>query len=460
MTRVAIVDSGVANIASVQAAFARLGVPTEVTTDPGALRGASHVVVPGVGAFGTGVGALRARGMDMAIRDAVSSGTPLLAICLGLQVLCESSDESPGIRGLGIIDGACTRLPDDVPVPHLGWNVVEPDTSSRILATMEASFANSFALRDPPPGWNVAWTRHGDRFVAGLERGRTLACQFHPELSGNAGLRLIERWLTGAQAIAGRFTRRPALAVRIVPCLDVSNGRVVKGIRFSDLRDAGDPAEQAARYEGQGADEIVLLDIDATPESRSTQVDVVRRVRRVLGIPLTVGGGVRSVDDARQLLSAGADKVSVNSAAVRNPQLLSELAGAFGSQCIVLAIDARRGDGGWDVLLRGGRDRAEGLEAVDWARRGTASGAGEVLLTSWDRDGTREGCDLELLGAVKAAVKVPVIASGGIGTRQHVADAVAAGAHAVLAASVFHFGDDTVAGIKAALRRRGVVVRA
>jgi cyclase len=460
VTRVAIADSGVANVASVQAAFARLGIASEVTADPSALRRASHIVVPGVGAFGSGMAALRSHGLDEVIVNAVSSGTPLLAICLGLQLLCESSDESAGISGLGILDERCTRLPDEATVPHLGWNVVEPDASCRMLSPMEAAFANSFALREPPSGWNVAWTCHGARFVAAVERGRTVACQFHPELSGHPGLRLIERWLTGVAAAPGGPTRRPGLAVRIVPCLDVSNGRVVKGIRFGALRDAGDPAEQAARYEQQGADEVVLLDIDATPSSQSTHVDIVRRVRRVLGIPLTVGGGVRSVDDARRLLEAGADKVCANSAAVRTPRLIAELAESFGSQCTVLAIDARRGQSGWDVLLRGGRDRAEGVEAVDWARRGTASGAGEILLTSWDRDGTREGCDLDLLSAVTTAVQVPIIASGGIGTREHVVEAVAAGAHAVLAASVLHFGDETVTGMKSALRRRGMVVRA
>ena len=447
-------------MASVQAAFARLGIASEVTVDPHALSRASHVVVPGVGAFGAGMKALRSRGFDDVIVNAVASGRPLLAICLGLQVLCDSSDENIGIPGLGILAGRCTRLPDEVPVPHLGWNVVEPDASCRLLSPMEASFANSFALREAPPGWNVAWTSHGARFVAGVERGRILACQFHPELSSHAGLRLIERWLTGVAGAPGGSTRRPGLAVRIVACLDVSSGRVVKGIRFGDLRDAGDPADQAARYEQQGADEVVLLDIDATPASHATHVDVVRRVRRVLGIPLTVGGGVRSVDDARRLLEAGADKVSVNSAAVHAPRLISELAESFGSQCTVLAIDARRSQLGWDVLLRGGRDRANGVEAVEWARRGTALGAGEVLLTSWDRDGTREGWDLELLTAVTSAVQVPVIASGGIGTREHVVEAVAAGAHAVLAASVLHFGDETVTGMKSALRRRGMVVRA
>jgi imidazoleglycerol phosphate synthase cyclase subunit len=248
------------------------------------------------------------------------------------------------------------------------------------------------------------------------------------------------------------------LLPRLIPCLDVRDGRVVKGVRFQDLRDAGDPAEQAARYEAQGADEIVILDVAASAAGRGIQLDTVRRVRAAIGIPLTVGGGVRSVNDARALLEAGADKVSVNTAAVRNPALLTELAQAFGCQCVVLAIDARRAAERWEVLVLGGREIAR-PDAVAWAREGEALGAGEILLTSWDRDGTRTGHDLELLRAVSAAVRIPVVASGGVGTREHVAAAFAAGADAVLAASVFHDGDDTVDGIKADLAGRGIEVR-
>jgi imidazoleglycerol phosphate synthase cyclase subunit len=238
----------------------------------------------------------------------------------------------------------------------------------------------------------------------------------------------------------------------------VQDGRVVKGVRFQGLRDAGDPAARAACYQAQGADEIVVLDVAASPEGRRTQIETVARVRAAISIPLTAGGGVRSVTDARSLLAAGADKVSVNTAAVRRPELLDELATAFGRQCVVLAIDARRVDQRWEVLALSGRERAL-PDAVTWAERGEQLGAGEILLTSWDRDGTRAGPDLGLVRAVSRAVRLPVIASGGIGGRAHVAEAFSAGADAVLAASVFHDGDETVAGIKADLAARGIRVR-
>jgi len=229
-------------------------------------------------------------------------------------------------------------------------------------------------------------------------------------------------------------------------------------VQFQHLRDAGDPASQAALYESQGADEIVVLDVAASAVGRATQIETVARVRAAIRIPLTVGGGVRSADDARRLLAAGADKVSVNTAAVQRPALLSELAAEFGSQCVVLAIDARRTDSAWEALTHGGREPGR-RDAVEWAREAAGLGAGEILLTSWDRDGTRAGPDLELLRAVLGAVRVPVIASGGIGERAHVAEAFRAGADAVLAASVFHDGDDTVDGIKADLSLRGIRVR-
>ena len=459
MSDVVIVDSGVANLASIAGAFRRLNASVVVTADPAIARDATRIVLPGVGAFGAGMTALRSRGLDTVIRDLALRGTPLLGICLGMQMLCEASEETPGVAGLSVVAGTCGRLPPHVRIPHLGWNRVSVEPGARFVASGVAAFANSYALRESPAGWTPAWATHGVPFVAALERGPILACQFHPELSGAYGAALLERWLTGRVTDPGPAANGASgLLRRIIPCLDVQDGRVVKGIRFQDLRDAGDPAEQAARYEAQGADEIVILDVAASAEGRDTQVETVRRVRAAIRIPLTGGGGVRSLEDARRLLSAGADKVSVNTAAVRRPELLTELAQAFGCQCVVLAIDARRAAERWEVLVVGGREAAR-PDAVAWAREGERLGAGEILLTSWDRDGTRAGHDIELLRAVADAVGVPVIASGGVGTRAHVAAAFAAGADAVLAASVLHDGDDTVDGIKADLAVRGVRVR-
>ena len=250
------------------------------------------------------------------------------------------------------------------------------------------------------------------------------------------------------------------LATRIIPCLDVNNGRVVKGINFVDLVDAGDPVEQARVYNDAGADELCFLDITASHEGRETIYDVVRRTAAECFMPLTVGGGVRSEDDFRTLLLAGADKVSVNSSAVSDPDLLGRAAARFGSQCVVLAIDARRrDDGGFEVYTHGGR-RGTGIDAVDWAREGARRGAGEILLTSMDADGTRDGYDLELTRAVADAVPVPVIASGGAGNAAHMAAAVSDGhASAVLAASIFHFGILTVDSVKAEMQQSGIAVR-
>lgn len=249
------------------------------------------------------------------------------------------------------------------------------------------------------------------------------------------------------------------LALRIIPCLDVKEGRVVKGVNFVALRDAGDPVEQARAYDAQGADEITFLDIGATHENRETMFDVVSRTAAEVFIPLTVGGGVRSVEDIRKLLLAGADKASINSAAVSDPELVRRAAEAFGSQCIVVAVDAKKvSEGRWEVFTHGGR-RETGLDAVEWARRMASLGAGEILLTSMDRDGTKQGFDLALLRRVVGAVRVPVVASGGVGSLDHFVEGAQAGATGLLAASVFHDGVFRIGQAKDALAAAGLPVR-
>lgn len=248
------------------------------------------------------------------------------------------------------------------------------------------------------------------------------------------------------------------LARRIIPCLDVKDGRVVKGINFVELRDAGDPVEQAAAYDLQGADEVCFLDISASPEGRSTLVDVVARTADQVFVPLTVGGGVRTVEDAERLLLAGADKIAVNTAAIRSPRLVSEISARFGNQAIVVAVDAKRHEGGWGVFSHGGRT-FENLDALEWCKRCADLGAGELLVTSMDRDGTGKGYDLELIRAVATAVTIPVIASGGVGKLSDLAEGLEAGADAVLAASIFHFGQHTIGEARRALAARGLAVR-
>jgi imidazole glycerol-phosphate synthase subunit HisF len=248
------------------------------------------------------------------------------------------------------------------------------------------------------------------------------------------------------------------LARRIIPCLDVAGGRVVKGIHFESLRDAGDPVEQAARYDAEGADELVFLDISASPDARRTTLDMVSRVAESIFIPFTVGGGIRSVTDAGAALRAGADKVSVNTAAVRSPELVSSLAESFGSQCVVAAVDVRRANGRYAVVVNGGREETP-LEALEWIRRLEQLGAGEILLTSMDRDGTGSGYDLELLRAASAVTTLPIVASGGAGELAHLAEALEAGAHGVLAATIFHYQGSSLPEARAFLRARGYPVR-
>lgn len=246
---------------------------------------------------------------------------------------------------------------------------------------------------------------------------------------------------------------------RIIPCLDIRKGRVVKGVNFLNIKDAGDPVVLAEFYNKEGADELTFLDITATHEKRDIMLDVVKRVAEKVFIPFTVGGGIKSVDDARSILKNGADKITINSAAVKNPKIISDLANVFGNQCVVLAVDAKKGVRGWDVFVNGGRKNT-GIDAVQWARDAVKNGAGEILLTSMDRDGTKEGFDLDLTAKISMGVKVPVIASGGAGTLQHFRDVFTKGkAHAVLAASLFHFGEMRIIDVKKYLRQNKIEMR-
>ena len=447
---VTVIDTGLANTASITAAFGRLGVGIQRTRSPRDVSNARAVVLPGVGSFAAGMASLDAAGLVEPLRQRIERGDPTLGICLGMQLLAAGSDEAPGVPGLGVLPVQVRRL-ETARVPHMAWACVRGQ--GRLVSGGAAYFAHSYAMTSAPPGWTATWS---GPFVASLEAGRVLACQFHPELSGAWGLAVLDRWLRDQPAPAAAPS---AVGPRVIPCLDVRDGRVVKGVRFQGLRDAGDPVEQARTYADQGADELVILDVSATPDGRATAAHTVAAVRRVLPLPLTVGGGVRTVQDAARLLAAGADKVAVNTAAVEDPTLLTRLAEAFGRQCVVLALDAARRPGGWEVVVRSGTVRT-GMDAVAWSARAAEAGAGEILLTSFDRDGTGDGYDTQLLRAVSGAVRVPLIASGGARTPGHLAAALRHGADAVLAATIFHDGLTTVGSIKTALRdREGLEVR-
>jgi imidazole glycerol phosphate synthase glutamine amidotransferase subunit len=466
-----IVATGSANLASVCALVTRIGAEPIITTDPALVRSCERLILPGVGSFAHAMESLRARALDAAIIDRITRDEhPTLTICLGMQVLFESSEESPGVQGLALAPGHITRLaPSDssIRVPQLGWNRVTPSPAFTAAHAGFAYFANSFCLRTCPPGWAPALTTYDQPFISAIHRGRTLACQFHPELSGDWGQSLVARWLNLAPAIAS--TSSPTASdspittclPRIIPCLDVRDGRVVKGVQFQNLRDSGSPDELAHRYQLQGADELVMLDVSATHEARATAAETVARIRARISIPLTVGGGVRTPDDAARLLDAGADKVAVNTAAVTDPSLIARLADRFGTQCVVLAIDAApsaTAPDTFDVVVRSGTSNTR-LDARTWAQRAQQLGAGEILLTSIRADGTRTGYDLPLLRAICSAVNIPVIASGGASSPDDLAQALRAGADAVLAASIFHDSNYTVSQVKDALSSQGIPVR-
>jgi imidazole glycerol-phosphate synthase subunit HisF len=400
------------------------------------------LIVPGVGAFGAAMAALRERGWDGQLRERVLAGKPTLAICLGMQILLEGSEEAPGVSGLGVASGQVVRFAGQGKVPQMGWNG-------------GWYYANSYRVAGCTDEWDCEMGEYGEPFVAHMRKGRVWACQFHPELSGEAGAEFVRVWLAGKQPPPRRCS---GLTKRLIPCLDIRDGRVVKGVNFQALKDAGDPVERAVTYAAQGADEVVLLDVSATREGRAASRDTVGAIRRGIGIPLTVGGGVRSSADVEGLLQVGADKVAVNTAAVSQPDLIDELARRFGRQCVVVAIDARRVDRNWRVMTNSG-ERVSVRGAVEWALEAETRGAGEILLTSWDKDGTGTGYDLSLISEVGATTSVPIIASGGGAGPGDMGDAFAAGADAVLAASIFHNGKSTVGALKRELARAGWAVR-
>jgi cyclase len=488
-----IASTGAANLASVTAMCDRAGITAIITEDADLLYRAGRALLPGVGAFGAAMETLESTGMAKALAARISEGRPTMGICLGMQLFCASSEESPGIPGIGALPCPVGRFQGSLPLPQLGWNRIVPAEGDSFLSPGWAYFANSYRVKTAPEGFLPSSCVYGEDFCATLEAAfdpgtgipAILLCQFHPELSGPWGLDLFRRWMgmtpnraaapgtrtaeagaaiRSANKADKNWARRRGTAVRVIPCLDIKGGRVVKGVKFENLIDSGDPATLSARYEAEGADEIALLDISATIEERATALESVKAVRAKVSIPISVGGGIRKIEDAERLLNAGADRVSVNSAAVRTPELVTALAEKFGVQCVIVAIDARRlpeGDGGaprWEVVIDAGRT-GTGLDAVEWAKRCAALGAGEILLTSIDRDGTGLGYDEDLVAAIAKASGIPVIASGGATKREHFLGGLKANAGAVLAAGAFHRGELAIGDLKAWLDDEHMEVR-
>ncbi len=419
-------------------------------------RSCDALILPGVGHFGALMRSLTERSLVKPLRDAVASGVPLLGICLGLQAMFATSDEAIGDAGLGLFPQKVSALPPTDRLPHMGWNQLRRVRPSALLEGVPQDayfyFAHSYAALDAGEA-AVALCDHSASFVAVLEEGNVFATQFHPEKSGPS-------WSAGAiEFRAARGQETMSLAHRIIPCLDTDGERVVKGVQFVNLRDAGDPAALAARYNIEGADELVVLDIAASRDHRPTFLETIRRVAAELAIPLTAGGGVATVDEGRAILRAGADKLTVNTAAIRHPELLTALAAEFGSQAVVLAIDAKRVGDHWEAFVRGG-SVPTGLDAVAWAHQGVECGAGEILVTSMDRDGMRSGFDCALTAAISRVVNVPVIASGGADVPETFLEVFREGrADAALAASIFHDRIQGLGELKQFLGEHGISVR-
>jgi cyclase len=434
-----------------------------ITDDAARARSAAFLVAPGVGRFGAYMRRLREGGLDRAILDRLDRGAPTAGVCVGMQALTRGSAEDPGEAGLCALDTRCERVTEkDRPI--FGWSYVRGGGVEG-----HAYFVHSYAAACPERAgaeWMIAAHEPGRLFAAGLLDGTLLATQFHPEKSAAFGRALLGRWLRGEGPAAmgdGDARAHDRVCRRVIPCLDVADGVLVKGEQFVNLVAHGDPAEAAERYEAQGGDELVFLDISASPSGKGTLVEVMERVADRLSIPLTAGGGVRTLEDAARLFDAGADKVTVNTAAVKRPEVITEIAERFGSQAVVCAIDARWTGEGADrravVTTHGGRTPT-GLEAGAWAVESVRRGAGEILLTSMDRDGSNEGYDVALIELVSGAVEAPVVASGGFGESAHALEAIRAGADAALLAGRLHRGETTIGEIKDALRRGGEEVRA
>ena len=453
----AIIDYKAGNLTSVKLAFAAIGEETVVISDPDVILRAERVVFPGVGAAKSAMENLRSMGLEGAVREAAAT-KPFLGICLGMQILFEHSEEDGGTDLLGIIPGKVRRFPDaeGCKIPEIGWNQVNGETDYYFVHSYYAETGE----------FTVGVTDYaGVRFTSIVSKGNILACQFHPEKSGRAGLALLRKWLSG-EVPSGKVNVQSAttLTRRVIPCLDVRGGLVTKGVKFQNNIDLGDPVEMAVGYSDGGADELVFYDITASAERRPIDIGMVEAVAKAIRIPFAVGGGISSVEDMERVILAGAEKISVNSLAVKNPQIISEGARAFGSQCIVLGMDPVKCENsacpsGYEVTTRGFREHT-GMDAVEWAKRAADLGAGEIVVNSVDADGTRAGFELEITRKIAEAVGVPVVASGGAGRPEHLVAAFRdAKADAAIVAGMIHTGEFTISEIKRVMSESGIPTR-
>ena len=461
-----LIDYGAGNLTSVRNAFAAIGEETVVTRDPEVIGKADRVVFPGVGAAAHAMDNLRRFGLVDVVRRAAAT-KPFLGICLGMQVLFEHSEEDGGVEMLGILPGKVRRFPD-VPgckVPEIGWNSVSAPAGARVPGVGEGQeyyFVHSYAA-DVIGDTCLTASYAGVTFTAMVRRGNLWACQFHPEKSGRIGLNLLRAWMQGvASSPSPSPSPFTSLTRRVIPCLDVRAGRVTKGVKFKNNVDLGDPVEMAVKYAEGGADELVFYDITASAERRPIDIGMVEAVAKAVRIPFAVGGGISTVADMERVILAGAEKVSVNSLAVRNPQIIAEGAAVFGAQCIVLGMDPYRSGktaSGYEITTRGFREFT-GMDAVEWAKRAADLGAGEIVVNSVDADGTRAGFELEITRLIAEAVGVPVVASGGAGRPEHLVDAFnLARADAAIVAGMIHSGEYTIGQIKEGMAAARVPTR-
>ncbi|MGL4594106.1 MAG: imidazole glycerol phosphate synthase subunit HisF [Thermoguttaceae bacterium] len=502
---IVLIDYGAGNPHSVQHGLAELGFSSVISRDVDVIRGASHLIFPGVGAAASAMNHLREYRLIDIIDEVTKRGTPFLGICLGMQMLFDNSDEDHGTKMLGLLPGrVCQFEPKQscYKVPHIGWNRVVPQFAHPLFVGLDENgtdfyFVHSYYVNPANKNDVAGVTDYAEvTFASVAARKNIIAVQFHPEKSGDAGLQLLHNFVnwnghfeasenqqhgasdyTASECMAENFSEnnknrtifvskiRSGLKYRVIPCLDVIDKRVTKGVCFQDNIDCGDPAELAHKYYLDGADELVVYDITASPQRRSIDIDMVREVARVIHIPFAVGGGIASLSDMYNVLDAGAEKVSINSLAVQHPEIISDGARIFGRQCIVLGLDPvshcdkSQFPCGYEVTTHGFRNRT-GRDAVQWAQECESRGVGEIVVNSVDRDGMCSGFELDITEKIASAVSIPVIASGGAGKPAHFVELFQKTvASAAIVAGMLHRGESSLSEIKQAMQENGLLVR-